>query len=195
MIPIRDLFGQPVLHGGWDGPVTSLTATRTLRDAWNKVRDRGPTTDSGRLSQPEIPALRSDRPVLPVSQPDSQVRGVAGVCGACGIRLNELELPGDHAAVTGLVGAAVLDGVLQVEERADCVTRIVGVHQHRAALQEVSIALQDEIDRSAEEWLAGTDECGQRLAGTRAQGLLESDPFIFTQHWLTGPDQAVPLAD
>ena len=114
---------------------------------------------------------------------------------AGGIRLNELQLPGDHAAVAGLVGASVLDGVLQIEERADCFARVVGVHQDRAALQEVPIALQDEIDGCGEEWLARTDERGQRLAGNGAEGLLEGDPLILAQDGLADADQTVPLAD
>ena len=104
-------------------------------------------------------------------------------------------MPGDDAAVAGLVGAAVLDGVLQVEERADCFTRVVGVYQDRAALQEVPIPFQDEIDGRAEEWLARTDESRQRLAGNCAERLLEGDPLILAEDWLAGADQTVPLTD
>ena len=85
--------------------------------------------------------------------------------------------------------------MLQVEERADCFTRVVGVYQDRAPLQEVPITFQDKIDSCAEEWLARADEGGQRLAGNRAEGLLECDPFILAQDGLASADETVPLAD
>ena len=77
----------------------------------------------------------------------------------------------------------------------DCFARVVGVYEDCTALQEVPVALKDEIDGRREERLTWTDEGGQRLARNGAERLFEGDPLILALYWLTDTDQTVPLAD
>ena len=91
--------------------------------------------------------------------------------------------------------AGVLDGVLQVEEHARLRARVALVHQHRAALEQVAVALQGQVDGGVEQRMAGADEGGQRLARRRDQLLLEGDALVARQHRLADADQAVAVAD
>ena len=50
--------------------------------------------------------------------------------------------------------------MLQIEERADFLTRIVGIDQDCASLQQIAIPFQNQIDGRTEQGLARTDESG-----------------------------------
>ena len=60
--------------------------------------------------------------------------------------------------------ARILDGVLEVEEHARARARVALVHQHRAAPQQVAVALEGQVEDGVEQRVAGADEGGQRLA-------------------------------
>ena len=90
--------------------------------------------------------------------------------------------------------ARVLDGMLQVEEHARLRARVALVHQHGAALEQVAVALEREVDDRVEQRMARADEGGQRLALRRDQRLLEGDALVARQHRLADADQAVAVA-
>ncbi|HWS12871.1 MAG TPA: hypothetical protein VN279_08740 [Rhodocyclaceae bacterium] len=54
--------------------------------------------------------------------------------------------------------------MLQVEEHARRGAGVALVDQHRAAAQQVAVALQGEVDGGIEHRVAGADEGGERLA-------------------------------
>ncbi len=85
--------------------------------------------------------------------------------------------------------------MLQIEQHARRGAGVALVDQHGAALQQVAVALQGEIDDSVEQRVARADEGGQRLALRRNQGLLEGDAFVARQHGFADTDEAVAVAD
>jgi hypothetical protein len=84
--------------------------------------------------------------------------------------------------------------MLDVEEYARPGAAIALVHQHRAALQEIAMALEDEIDDRVEKRMTGANEGRQRLPLRRHQRLLEGDALVARQHRLADPDQPVAIA-
>ncbi len=56
--------------------------------------------------------------------------------------------------------------MLEVEEDAHVVAGVVGIDEDRAALEEVAVALLDEVDRRVEQRMARADEGGERRPGT-----------------------------
>ena len=94
-----------------------------------------------------------------------QVGRVVQVAGSAGgIHLDVQHPLGDDAPLAGSREAGVLDGVLQVEEHARGGAWVALVDQHRAAAQQVAVALQGEVDGGIEQRVAGADEGGERLA-------------------------------
>src|SRR2546421_12426806 len=125
-----------------------------------------------------------------------QIRGISRHVRCAGsIQLNKLHLARDHAAITGAVGASILNGVLQIHQRPRLFARIVGIYQHRPSLEEIPVALQHEINSGVEEGMAGAEEDSKRLAGHRDQRFLEGDTLIAWQHRLTRADLAVTGAN
>ena len=69
------------------------------------------------------------------------------------------------------------------------------VDEDRAALEQVAVAFQDQVDDGVEQRMARTDESRQRLPGRGDQRLLEHDPFVAGEGWLAGPDHPVAVPD
>ena len=65
--------------------------------------------------------------------------------------------------------ARILDGVLQIEEHVGPVALVALVDQHGAALQEIAVPFQCQIDHRIEQWVPGTHERRQGLALRRNQ--------------------------
>jgi hypothetical protein len=84
--------------------------------------------------------------------------------------------------------------VFQVEQHTRLHAGIAFIDQHGAALQQVAVALQREVDDGVEQRMAGADKGGQRLALRRDQGFLEGDALIARQHRFADADQAVAVA-
>jgi hypothetical protein len=100
----------------------------------------------------------------------------------------------DDAALAGAGEAGILDGVFQIEEHARRGAGVALVDQHGAALQQVAVALQREVDDGVEQRMTGADERGQRLALRRDQRLLEGDALVARQHGFADADQSVAVA-
>src|SRR5690606_22701790 len=88
----------------------------------------------------------------------------------------------------------VLDRVLQEEEHARGRSDIALVHQYRAALQQVAVALQREVEHGVEELMPGADESRERLARRGDELLLEGDALVPGKHRIAGADLAVAIA-
>ena len=67
------------------------------------------------------------------------------------IDLNELKLPRNRTVVSSLVNSSILYCVLQIKERPNLLSGIIRVHQHGATFQEISIPIQDEINRCSKQ--------------------------------------------
>jgi hypothetical protein len=93
-----------------------------------------------------------------------------------------------------LVAGGILNGVLQVEQHARRRPEVAFIHQHGAALQQVAVAFQGEVDDGVEQRVAGADEGRQRLALGRDEGFLEGDALITRQHGFADADEAIPVA-
>ncbi len=70
----------------------------------------------------------------------------------------------------------------RVEEHARARARVALVHQHRAALQQIAVALEREVEGGVEQRVARADEGGERLARRRDQLLLEGDALVAREH-------------
>ena len=84
--------------------------------------------------------------------------------------------------------------MLEVEQHARLSPWVALVDQHRAALEQVAMAFEREVDDRVEQRMAWADEGGQRLALRRHQVLLEGDALVARQHRLADADQAVAVA-
>ena len=111
-----------------------------------------------------------------------------------GVHLDVEHAPRDGAALARRQQARVLDGVLEVEEHARARAGVALVHQHRAALQEIAVALEREVERGVEQRVARADEGRERLALRRDQVLLEGDALVARQHRIARADLAVAVA-
>ena len=83
--------------------------------------------------------------------------------------------------------------VLQIEEQPGVLAGVVVVHQDRAALQQVAVALENEVDGGVEERVARADQLGARLLVHPV--LLEADALVAREDRAPDADQAVALAD
>jgi hypothetical protein len=81
-----------------------------------------------------------------------------------GVHLDVEHALRDDPTLAGTGKARVLDGVLQIEQHARLSAGIALIDQHRAALQQVAVALQREVDDGVEQRVTGADKGGQRLA-------------------------------
>ena len=117
-----------------------------------------------------------------------QVRRVVQVAATAGRIHRHVQHPARECAFT------VPHRVLQREEGAWFHAGVAVVHQHRAALQQLSVALQREGQHGVEQRVAGADECGWRLAVRREQGLLEGDAFVAARHRVASADLPVSVA-
>ena len=114
---------------------------------------------------------------------------------AVGVELDVEHPLGDDPALARSREARVLDRVLDVEQHARLGPGVALVDQHRAALEQVAVAFEGEVDDVAvEQRMARADEGGQRLAVRRDQRLLEGDALVARQHRLADADQAVAVA-
>lgn len=87
-----------------------------------------------------------------------------------------------------------MDRVLEEEEHAWRGAGVALVDQHRAALDQVALALERQVEHGVEQRVAGADEGGERLAGRRDQRLFEGDALVACEHRITGADLAVAVA-
>ena len=149
MIPVVDFLRQPILDR-CHRPYHEVFAPRA--NLLNMLRNEGfdRITDNNRFevalsAKFATPELARSQRVPRASWPVVQVGRIASVLRRTGrINLNELKLPGNNAVIPSLVNSSVLDGVLQIEERSNVLSRIIRVYQHGAALQQVAIPFQDQ---------------------------------------------------
>ena len=85
----------------------------------------------------------------------------------------------------------MLDG----EEHAGRRAVVALVDEDRAALEQVAVAFQGQVDDGVEQRMARADESRQRLPGRGDQRLLEHDPFVAGEDWLAGPDHPVAVPE
>src|SRR5262249_54544196 len=67
------------------------------------------------------------------------------------------------------------------------------VHEHRASLEEIAMALQQYVRQRLEQWMARAYELGQRLAGDSNQLFLKGYSFVADQDCVAWSDVAVTL--
>ena len=200
VVPVGDLLGQPVLHRDFGlGDELELAvphllevlrhdlgdgvALRLLLDLASDPRALGPVED--RL---HARFALGQRPVVEVGR----VVEVAG--RPVGVELDVEHPLGDDATLARAGEARVLDRMLDVEQHSRPSPWVALVHQHRAALEQVAMAFEREVDDRVEQRMARADEGGQGLAVRRHQILLEGDALVAGQHRLADADQAVAVA-
>ena len=83
---------------------------------------------------------------------------------ALGIEFDIEHLLGNDTALSRTRQAGILDGVFEIEHHPRLGTVIAFVHQHGAALQQITVALQGEVDDRVEQRMTRADKGGQRLA-------------------------------
>ena len=83
--------------------------------------------------------------------------------------------------------------MFQIEQDPGQCTGVAFIHQHGAALQQVAIALQREVDDSIEQRMARTDKGRQRLSLGGHQGFLEGDALVTWEYGLTDTDESVAV--
>jgi hypothetical protein len=84
----------------------------------------------------------------------------------------------DGAAFTGWKEAGILYGVFEEEQDAGVCSGVAFVDQDSAALEEVSVPFEREVEDCVKQRVPGTNECRQRLSWGRDEVLFEYDSFV-----------------
>lgn len=90
--------------------------------------------------------------------------------------------------------ARILDGMFEEEDHARIHARVALVHQHRAAPQQIAVALEREVEGGVEQRVARADEGGERLARRRDQLLFEGDALVLREYGIARADLTVAVA-
>ena len=125
---------------------------------------------------------RVDRRLVVRQRPVVEIRRVVQLARhAVAVEL-DIEHPlRDDAPIAGTSDAGVLQGVLDGEEHARRRAVVALVDEDRAALEQVAVAFQDQVDDGVEQRMARTDESRQRLPGRGDQ--LVSRPSSAWHKW------------
>lgn len=103
-------------------------------------------------------------------RPIVQVRRIAYAAdGAVGAQLGIQHLPRNRPPLTALPEAGILDRVFEVEQHPRRCAGVALVNQHGAAPQQVAVALQHQVERSIQQWVARAEKRSQWLALGREQ--------------------------
>ena len=162
VVPVGDLLGQPVLHRGF-GLVDQLELARRAPPEVLR-HDMGDGVALRLLLQ--LPRRsRHTRAARGSPQRRARRRPAAGSRGrarsadvrACpvGVESRRRASAWRRPALARAGEARVLDRVLKVEQHPRLGARVALVHQHRAALQQVAVALEGEVDDRVEQRMAG----------------------------------------
>ena len=132
---------------------------------------------------------RVDRRLVVRQRPVVEIRRIVQMARHAVVIELDVEHPlRDDAPIAGTGDAGVLQGMLDGEEHTGRRAVVALVDEDRAALEQVAVAFQDQVDDGVEQRMAWTDESRQRLPGRGDQRLLEHDPFVAGEDWLAGPD-------
>jgi hypothetical protein len=123
-----------------------------------------------------------------------EIRGGPGVAdSALPVRLNELKPLGNDELASAAGDPAILNGVLQVKQRADILAIVRFIDKHGAAFHQVAVAFERQIHHSVEQSMAGAEKRGH---GWPARLIfVEANPLVALQHRLHAADLVVALAD
>ena len=147
MIPVRNLLGQPVFHGGaglLDQP--QATALHRVQVGGHNLGDGVPKRlRLKRTANPATFGTRQQRVHVKLTSGQRAVVEVGGIVQAAGrpvlTHLHIEHLLGDRAALAALEYARVLNGVLQIEQHTRRRAEVALIHQHGAPAQQVTMPL------------------------------------------------------
>ena len=200
MVPIGDLFGKPILHRGFrlrderqlaianflemlGHDVGHRVALRLLLQFAGDPSTLGPSENGfdARLALGQWAVIEVGRVVHMARR-------------AIGVELDIEHALRDDAAFARPGKAGVLDRMFEIEEHARPGAEVALVHQHGAALEQVTVALEREVDDRVEQRVARTDEGGEWLTLRSDQRLFEGYALIARQHRFADADQTVAIA-
>ena len=106
---------------------------------------------------------------------------------------DELKAARDGEAVTGGIGQAIHDSVLEPDEHPGVGAEVVVVDQHSSAKEVGPVAFKNGVDDRVEQRMLGTDDgCRGEPFGTSVRGV-EADAFIVVEQWRTAAGCTVAL--
>ncbi|OQB38220.1 MAG: hypothetical protein BWY09_01407 [Candidatus Hydrogenedentes bacterium ADurb.Bin179] len=124
-----------------------------------------------------------------------QVGGIVQVPRVClGVHFNIQHAPGNGAPVAGRQHAGILNGMFEEEQDPRLRAGVPCVHKYRAALQEVAVAFQGQVQHGIQQGVSGTDEGGHGLALGRDKVFFKGDAFVAGENGFAHADLAVPVA-
>jgi hypothetical protein len=125
-----------------------------------------------------------------------QIGGIAGESGISGaVGFDKLQAAGYDASAAAALHGRILYRMLQVEQRSRLLSNVVVVDENRALLEQVPVALSEQVNGRVEQRVARTHEGGQRFAGSADERLVEGDPFIARRYRIADADDSVPVSD
>ena len=198
-VPEVDLALQPFPHRGPDllHPGDGAGTDR-VEVAGHGELDRGPQgpglhvgtggdAEGGRVETGELVCGR---------RAEVEVRGDPGVPGGARVgELHELEAAAHDVQAAVGEGPAVGDGVLQVHQDTRVRAGVGVVHEHGALLEELAVALHDEVEDRLQERVPGRHELRGGFAGGAQKVALETDPLVRGEHGGAGADEPVAVTD
>ena len=108
------------------------------------------------------------------------------------LHLHVKHLLGHDPAVAALRRAAILHGVFQVEEHPRLAAGVPVVHQNGPTLQQLTVALQRQVQHRVQQGVTRAHERCRGLADRRLRLLVEDDALVAGQYRLPSARQPVP---
>jgi hypothetical protein len=105
----------------------------------------------------------------------------------------KLEPLRDHPRLSGSAGESVADRMLEIHEQVWFHAVVGLVDEHGTLPQQGLEAFEREVDDGVEQWVAGCEPFGLRLAGN--QRLLECNARIAMEYRVAALDQPVPFLE
>ena len=99
-------------------------------------------------------------------------------CIPCAIKFNELQPAGYNSSLSGMICVGILDRMFEEYERPDLIGGIILINKDCPLCREIAVLFKNQIDNCIEQWMTGTDECGNRFARYRNLVFLECNSFI-----------------
>ena len=84
--------------------------------------------------------------------------------------------------------------MLKVKQRSWLIPFVDWINKNGPTLQQVAVALHNQVKRGIQQWMAGADEFRQRLAGNTDKVFFKCDAFVTRQYRIAEADFAVSIA-
>ncbi len=114
---------------------------------------------------------------------------------AHGVQFNVEHSFRNGKSLTRFVCVGILDRMLQIEQDSRRCSEVAVIEEYSAAPQQIPVALQRDVKGGVEKWMPRANKCRKRLSLGSDQALLESNPFVALEYWISRANRAISISD